>query len=88
MGGEPATNFKFCSHPIGGLCSCPMNLPQILAQANPAQVPALVSGVVMLFAIVALVIAIKVGIFIIRVIFILIFLALAGGAVMHFMNAH
>jgi hypothetical protein len=43
---------------------------------------------VVFLAIVALAIAIKVTIFIIRVVFILLFLALVGGAIMHLMNYH
>jgi hypothetical protein len=63
-----------------------MNLPQILAQTELSQNSPLVSGALILLAILALAIAIKVGFFIIRVIFILIFFALIGGAVWHFLQ--
>jgi len=62
-----------------------MNLPQILAETNLSQSSPLAQGAIVFFAILALAIAIKVSIFIIRVVFILIFLALAGGAIWHFL---
>jgi hypothetical protein len=65
-----------------------MYLPQILAQVNLAQTSPLMMAAVVFLAIVALAIAIKVTIFIIRVVFILLFLALVGGAIMHLMNYH
>jgi hypothetical protein len=65
-----------------------MNLPQILAQVNLAQTSPFMMAAVVFLAIVALAIAIKVTIFIIRVVFILLFLALVGGAIMHLMNYH
>ena len=65
-----------------------MILPQILAQTTVSQVSPLMLGVYIFFAILALAIAIKVTIFILRIVFILIFLALAGGMVAHLMATH
>jgi hypothetical protein len=65
-----------------------MMLPQILAEVTAPPISPLAQGVLIFFAILALAIAIKVTIFILRIVFVLIFLALAGGMVAHFMAAH
>jgi hypothetical protein len=65
-----------------------MNLPQIIAQAGLDQASPLMMAVVVFIAIVALIIAIKVAVFIIRVFCILVFLALISGVVWHLMNGH
>jgi hypothetical protein len=65
-----------------------MNSTQLFAEVSTGQMSPLVLGVLVLAAIVALVIAIKIAIFIVRFFFVLLFLALAAGAVWYFLGPH
>lgn len=63
-----------------------MNFPQIAAQAGVNQASPLMMAVAVFIAVVALIIAAKVAVFIIRVICILVCLALICGVVWHLLN--
>jgi hypothetical protein len=63
-----------------------MNFSQIFAQTSTNLGSPLVLGAVVLAVILALFIPIKIGLFLVRVVFILFFLGLAAGVIWHFVG--